>query len=321
MATKKNKSRGANKSNPNKKSIGLIAAWNFCIEFIRHEVLTLFGKLVWFLILNFTLLVALVISAKEFWANFVTDTASLIAQHPWIATISVLVLVLITPLVRGFIKFLLAQFLKLFAPHDASGNIVATTPDALQSKDLALSAGLTSFSPHLTKKDKRLDWDECRNKIKVAKDLRIMGANGWDTFGSPSSPLHRTLTSFKGDLKILLLSDNPHAEAVRERVQDLNRNADSYVQQIQDSLNFLKNLKTIDSKRQIEVRLYESPLNWKMIICNEYMWLQHYWPDRDIENTPVYAFFSDGGSAPSSLFHPFHGEWKKQWASAKPYAL
>jgi hypothetical protein len=307
---------------PSKKSKYL----HITIEFLRHEVLTFIAIAFWFLLSNIPLIAAFAISFSAYWESSVLQAAPYFAKHPWRTFFTVLVLLGVIPFFKGFVKALAKKvenlFFELFglknepAPNALTEESVVNSPT-----QLALSAGLLSFSDHIGKKLKTEDWDQCRNNIKHAKDIRIMGATGWDTFGSPQSPLYKTLAISKADVKILLLRDDPNNNVVKVRSQELNYNTSIYVSDIQKSLLRLKDLKAANSARKIEVRLYSSPLIWKMVICNTYMWLQHYWPNRNVEDTPLYTFFSDGGETPSSLFHPFYSEWQKQWDSAAVYSL
>lgn len=309
--------------NSDKKGYGHIV-----IEFMRHEFLNLVAKALSFLFTNITAIYAAFLTFQTLWEFYSKKVGAYFLLHPDRLIISILILLFVTPYARGGLKAILklanTSVLKLFdnthSELEEQKKIAIVTEDG--PVDLARFAGLSSFSDHKSQKDKNLDWGECKKNIASAKDLRIMGATGWATFGDVGTPLHDVVKKFKGELKILLLCNDASADVLLSRAAATNKDPTKYHLEIEKSLAMLRKLKIDFPKRTIEVKLYKKPLIWKMIICNSYMWLQHYWEiEDDVENTPVYTFYSDGGERKTSLFHPFYEEWKKQWEDADYYDL
>jgi len=175
--------------------------------------------------------------------------------------------------------------------------------------------GLREFSPHVKALDKTKDWDGCCKEISSSKpnSIQILGATGWDTFGSAQSPLHKLLLDFNGHIRILLLKEGQ--DGFKKRTNDLKRNETHYKTQIIDTLEFCKDLKT-KYKKNIEVRQYcEEPI-WKMILTDKYLWLQYYDPDKDVEDTPVYTLQTRNPPTLSSLYYPLTRVFEKRWGES-----
>jgi hypothetical protein len=305
---------------------------HFGLDFARHETLIGVGNVLGALLSPFSIL-TYILSAYAIWVSTFQTVAGYLVGNPLIALVSLVVLILFAPLINGGVKgalrLLIAGIKKLFAPAEhapvvhvpalALSNVKEVKEEA-EADLLARYTGVRSFSPHLTKRDKKDDWNQCKENIKIAKDLRILGATGWDTFGDTNSPLHHTLDKFAGEIKILLLDPNA-SSVIKMRAIEVGKTEVEYVNDINRAIGRLKTLKHSKPGFNVELRLHTKPLIWKMIICNTYMWLQHYWPDKNVEDTPVYTFFSDGTEHPTSLFHPFYGEWQRLWKESTPFVI
>ncbi len=182
--------------------------------------------------------------------------------------------------------------------------------------------GLREFSPHDSDERRTQDWDSCLVELNRSKPnvLCILGATGWETFGSPQSPLHDLLKHFQGRIHILLLK--PDAAGFKKRTADLNRNEASYADEISSSVDYCKTLKGRYHKN-IELKLYEDEPIWKMIFSDQYLWLQYYDPARDVDDTPVYTLQTRGAENQSSLYYPLIRVFERRWkeASSLPVKL
>ncbi|MDD2776933.1 MAG: hypothetical protein PHU06_13335 [Gallionella sp.] len=173
--------------------------------------------------------------------------------------------------------------------------------------------GLHEFSHHADEVSKKNDWDKCVKEIEKSKSnfLHILGATGWETFGSPQSPLHKLLIKFDGQIRILLIKEG--GEGFKHRTSVLHHNEEDYKREIIDTIAFCKKLK-VDYGKEIEVRQYvEAPI-WKMIQTDRYLWLQYYDPSNDVENTPVYTLQTRDTPMLSSLYYPLTRVFEKRWA-------
>lgn len=174
--------------------------------------------------------------------------------------------------------------------------------------------GASGFSPNHNLSETKRNWAECVGKIKAtkAKDLRIMGATGYKTFGEKDSPLYTFLEKYDGEVKVLLIEPNANLDALISRAAQTEKTPQNYADEVTKSVERLKDL-VRNKNRKITLKLYKQTPIWKMIISNDYMWLQHYSTcSDDVHKTPVYTFYSDGDGG-TSLFHALYSVWQKRW--------
>jgi len=173
--------------------------------------------------------------------------------------------------------------------------------------------GVRLFSKHSTKEEKDSDWNLLRQDINNASELNselwILGASGKATFSAYNSPLSDVLQVYKGSIRIMLLM--PESFGMKTRASDLKQSDQSYIDEILDSIDCCKDLLT-KYGRDISLRLYTGMPNWKMIITNQHLWLQHYSPSSHVENTPVYGFepVADELTLYSGQKNEFSNIWK-----------
>lgn len=230
-------------------------------------------------------------------------------KHPIRISIAAGLLALATPLIRVLFRLIIRGLRQLFYPGTMDKQVDSERPDA---EMLVQAVGVSAFYPHSTKAEKKRDWHSCVESIKNhhARDLRIMGATGWNTFGEPKSPLYRLLSQFDGEVKILLMLPDPKLPALIRRAKETGRAPEEYVAEIKRSIERIRVLRA--KGKNISLKFYSQTPIWKMIISNDFMWLQHYCATTDVEDTHVYVFFSDGDDG-SSLFHPLYSVWLKRW--------
>lgn len=172
--------------------------------------------------------------------------------------------------------------------------------------------GIRSFSHHENGQSKN-DWENCKNELKKSarSQLNIMGAAGFETFSSPAAPLHDFLKNTEFEIRILLI--DPKSVAFSQRCANTGTSEETYRDWIYTSIEYCRTLKR-SRNSPIEVRLYSDYPIWKMIFSPEYMWLQWYQPNTDVENTQVYNFQSTSGPVKSSLFYPLTSVFQRRWA-------
>ena len=176
--------------------------------------------------------------------------------------------------------------------------------------------GLREFSNHDSENKRGQDWDRCVAEIKNTRPSRlcILGATGWDTFGSSQSPMHNLIRDFEGSIHILLLK--PGSYGFQKRTAELNKNEENYRQEIEDSIEYCRSL-VEKYKKSIDIRLYEDEPIWKMIFSDRYLWLQYYDPKDDVDNTPVYTLQTRAQATDSSLYYPLVKVFQRRWNDAK----
>lgn len=180
----------------------------------------------------------------------------------------------------------------------------------IRNRELLAAAGLSGFSRHCTDLEKDQDWTICNQHLKTnpSNDIRILGLSGWETFGSPKSPLHELLKESSGEIKILLI--DPDSDAFKKRATSLGKNNLRRLKaDIAKSLEFCEELKK--QGKSIWVKQYTQTPIWKMIFTNHYLWLQYYAPGIHVNDTPVYTFFANTDK--TSLFYPLTNVFKKRW--------
>lgn len=172
--------------------------------------------------------------------------------------------------------------------------------------------GLREFSDHDSENKRDQDWTRCVVEIENTRPNRlcILGATGWETFGSSQSPMHNLLRDFQGSIHILLLK--PGSYGFKKRTAELNKNEDNYRQEIEDSIEYCRTL-VQKYKKSIDVRLYEDEPIWKMIFSDRYLWLQYYDPNDDVDNTPVYTLQTRAHPTGSSLYYPLVKVFQRRW--------
>lgn len=284
-------------------------------KLLEHEFLTLLAKLIiWF----FTIIGGAATGIVQ-WIDISADHPVLLyaKSHPERISIVLMAIALFSPvivgLVSGLVRLISIGALKLMVILELHEHETAEPVANISNAETLVQAmGISGFSPHTTKQEKRADWKSCNDKIKSnrAIDLRIMGATGWNTFGHKDAPLYRLLDQFQGEIKILLIKPDPTLPALIQRANEIGVPAADYVQEINNSIDRLKALKA--KGKNISLKLYEQMPIWKMVISNDYMWLQHYCKCKNVEDTPVYSFFSDGDEG-TSLFHALYSVWLKRW--------
>ncbi|UKJ74464.1 hypothetical protein [Azospirillum brasilense] len=188
---------------------------------------------------------------------------------------------------------------------------------SMKRRILVRRVGIRAFLPRNTEQEKKESWDDCAHHLNDVNNnaILISGANGWATFGSPSSPLHDVINNFGKSVKILLVY--PYSEAIEMRAANVEVDVNDYRNELVKTLSFCKKLKNRGS--DIEVRLFDWPPVWKMIFSSDRLWLQHYEYGKHVDNTPAYSF--DRTPDPSALYNPFRAEFTRMWERAESINL
>lgn len=189
--------------------------------------------------------------------------------------------------------------------------------DFAQTHELTQRVGLFGFSP-TAKPDAEIgDWDRLAAEITnpTNRILYVLGATGWDTFGHRKAPLFDPLGVFTGHIRIILMDEaSPH---LRARAASVGMKEASYKKQIKKSIERIRELH--GRGRYIELALYDSPPNWKMIITAQFGWIQHYWRELHVADTPVYLFYATDDQ--KGLYHAFFDDFDRIWSLARKIPL
>lgn len=172
--------------------------------------------------------------------------------------------------------------------------------------------GLRELSYHDTDERRSSDWQRCVKEITDTRPntLCILGATGWETFGSPQSPMHSLLREYQGRVHILLLK--PSGNGFKRRTADLNKNEAAFKREIDDSISYCRDL-VKNQNKSIEIKLYEDEPIWKMVFSDRYLWLQYYDPSKDVDKTPVYTLQTRDKPNATSLYYPLIRVFQRRW--------
>lgn len=183
-------------------------------------------------------------------------------------------------------------------------------------EEILRRTGMRTFRPHATDAERQADWLKCRAEIITEGSLNVLGAGGYETFGSGGA-LAGFLEEYQGSTRLLLI--DPRCENFRTRCRDIEIPEERYARWIYDTIEEARNL-FVNKGRSIEIRLYEDMPIWKMIFTENFMWLQHYAPGKAVELTPVYEFQTTKDQR-TSLYYPLARVFDRRWRISKPVDL
>jgi hypothetical protein len=155
-------------------------------------------------------------------------------------------------------------------------------------------------------------WKSALQYLSASKTIRYLGSTGEKSFAVDGSPLKGVFDDVATDVKIQILLIHPCSQFVEERVTDLqsknknpNGDIDDYKKEIHNALKYCRGLRK--SGKNIEVRLYDRALVWKLIISDRCLWQQSYPPGRPSNESPANLFAEDGASSRKSagMYEPF----------------
>jgi hypothetical protein len=151
---------------------------------------------------------------------------------------------------------------------------------------VANGAGLVSFYPRRT--------GAAQRRIKQLKEeqgngrtIMVIGSSGYSTFVDQVGDLSSVLDKCLG-AQILLV--NPYSEEASRRISAIGHRQHTlslFRDEVKQSIALLKRLKAMG--KAVRLKLYsDSPLV-KMVVLGDYLWLQHYHADLDVQTMPEYV--------------------------------
>jgi hypothetical protein len=249
------------------------------------------GVLIWHSILSFPSLLRSWLISKPY--DF------LIQDHPGLST-AIIALVAAATILGAL----------LFRANRILNQQSETLKSADTNRALVTQAGIKGRYPHARQANDGAPWKSLSDEILSAENkfVYILGANGIDTFGRPGSPLHETLQSFRGTIRVILCK--PGSKPMKGRAAAVGVNPQDYEKAIKESVRRLKLLRR--QAHSIEARYYEGQPNWKLIITNSTLWVQYYLPGGPhVDQTPVWLVsVTDNGDG---FYHLFHMEFDRIW--------
>ncbi len=152
--------------------------------------------------------------------------------------------------------------------------------------DMATGAGLVAFFPRRARGAQR-HIKRLKEEQGTSRIIKVIGSSGYSTFVDQVGDLSSVLDKCLG-ANILLV--NPYSQEASTRIQAIGHPALTLIafrEEVRQSIALLKRLKAMG--KAVKLKLYaDSPLV-KMVILGDYLWLQHYHADLDVETMPEYV--------------------------------
>ncbi len=151
---------------------------------------------------------------------------------------------------------------------------------------VATGAGLVSFFPRRGRRaQSRIK--KLKEKHGTGRTILVIGSRGAGTFVDQVGDLSTVLGKCLG-ARILLV--NPYSQEASTRIRAIAHpeyTLETFREEVRQSIELLKRLKAIG--KTVKLKLYSDPPLIKMVILGDYLWLQHYHADLDIQNMPEYV--------------------------------
>ena len=151
---------------------------------------------------------------------------------------------------------------------------------------VATGAGLVSFFPRRTRGAQR-HINQLKEEQGTGRTISVIGSSGHSTFVDQVGGLSSVLDKCLG-ARIMLV--NPYSQEASARIQAISHpefTLDTFREEVRQSIRLLKRLKAMG--KAVKLKLYsDSPLI-KLVILGDYLWLQHYHTDLDVQTMPEYV--------------------------------
>ncbi len=176
---------------------------------------------------------------------------------------------------------------------------------------LANKTGIFFYSPNNNNKALKKSNNFLKSNGAVTRKLYILGATGLKTFAETEAPLYNSLQKCP-EVKIILA--NPNSEAIEKRCDQLKDiDIEEYKREISDTLTKLTELHKVNDN--IKVKFYSSEMLWKLIIIDNYVWVQQYSPSKHVKNTSCYAFELTDNNNYEDIYNYLDKQFIKRWES------
>jgi len=151
---------------------------------------------------------------------------------------------------------------------------------------VATGAGLVSFFPRRTRGAQRRI-KQLKEEQGTGRTIMVIGSSGYSTFVDQVGDLSSVLDKCLG-AKILLV--NPYSQEASTRMLAIAHpeyTLATFREEVRQSIELLKRLKAMG--KVVKLKLYSDPPLIKMVILGDYLWLQHYHADLDVQTMPEYV--------------------------------
>ena len=151
---------------------------------------------------------------------------------------------------------------------------------------VATGAGLVSFFPRRTRGAQR-HITQLKEEQGTGRTISVIGSSGHSTFVDQVGGLSSVLDKCLG-ARIMLV--NPYSQEASARIQAISHpdfTLETFREEIRQSIQLLKRLKAMG--KAVKLKLYSDAPLIKLVILGDYLWLQHYHADLDIQTMPEYV--------------------------------
>ena len=151
---------------------------------------------------------------------------------------------------------------------------------------VASGAGLVSFFPRRARRAQRRI-AALKEEQGTGRTIKVLGSSGYSSFVDQVGDLSSVLDKCLG-ANILLV--NPYSQDASQRIQAIDHptyTLATFREEVRQSVALLKRLKAMG--KAVKLKLYADPPLMKMVILGDYLWLQHYHADLDVETMPEYV--------------------------------
>jgi len=261
-----------------------LSVWSTVRAFLRDAA----GSLYHILIVTLSAGIALLLPAcarqfLSFWSRVEHDKLSLIAVE---MTVAILLIVCLNYFHRSMRNRALA--------------LVAT------------GAGLVSFFPRRTRGAQR-HIELLKEEEGIGRTISVIGSSGHSTFVDQVGGLSSVLDKCLG-ARIMLV--NPYSQEASARIEAINHpefTLETFREEVRQSIQLLKRLKAMG--KAVKLKLYsDSPL-MKLVILGDYLWLQHYHADLDVQTMPEYVLRHN--SKDHGLYTLYAHYFVQRWGSGE----
>jgi len=151
---------------------------------------------------------------------------------------------------------------------------------------MATGAGLVSFFPRRgLRAQSRIK--KLKEKHGTGRTIMVIGSSGYGTFVNQVGDLSTVLEKCLG-AKVLLV--NPYSQEASTRVRAIAHpdfTLENFRAEVRQSIGLFKKFKAIG--KAVKLKLYSDPPLVKLVILGDYLWLQHYHTDLDVQTMPEYV--------------------------------
>jgi len=175
---------------------------------------------------------------------------------------------------------------------------------------IAAGAGLVQFFPargRLTRKRIK----KAKEKHGKLRSVMMIGSTGFRTLVDAEGDLHNVLRECL-EAKIMLA--NPCSEAALARARAILHPDVTPLrlrEQLKQSIEFLKELHA--AHKNVKLKLFSDFPHVKLVILGDYIWMQHYHANLDIQTMPEYVFKHNQNN--HGMYTFFYEYFVRRWES------